>query len=83
MRRIAVVALGTVALFGVLAVPSHAQGVDGIDSSQVGDSLNGVLNTSNNSLIGQLAFNAPSTNFQLQALADRTAPLGNVLGRPE
>lgn len=80
MRRISVVALGTVAFFGVLAVPSHAQAVDGPGSSQVGDSLNRVLNTSNNSLIGQLAFNAPATNFQLKALADKTAELAEVLG---
>ncbi|WP_159403858.1 hypothetical protein [Streptomyces sp. NRRL S-646] len=81
MRRIAAVALGTVVSLGVLTVPSQAQSTDAPgESNAVGDSLNWVLNTSNNALIGQLAFNAPATTFQLKSLADKTAKLAEGLG---
>ncbi|MDC0768711.1 hypothetical protein [Streptomyces sp. HD] len=79
MRRIAAVALGTVVFLGVLTVPPQAQSAVAPESNAVGDALNWVLDTSNNALIGQLAFNTPATNFQLKALADKTAKLAEAL----
>ncbi|ANZ19937.1 hypothetical protein O1L44_29510 [Streptomyces noursei] len=80
MRRIAAVALGTVVFLGILTVPSQAQSADAPGGGTVGDSLNWVLNTSNNALMGQLAYNAPATNFQFEVLAGKTAKLAEVLG---